>query len=92
MKYRIENLDKEFSKLAKDNKLDISTIEELAIKNIDDYKDFIHRHIEELIKQGVEEKRLIVKKQEWKNSGYNLRNKRKIEFTLITNDHTVHGH
>ena len=80
MKYRIENLDKEFSKLAKDNKLDISTIEELAIKNIDDYKDFIHRHIEELIKQ------------EWKNSGYNLRNKRKIEFTLITNDHTVHGH
>ena len=62
MKYRIKDLDKEFSNLAKDNKLNISAIEELAIKNIDDYKDFIYRHIEELIKQRVEEKKLIVKK------------------------------
>ena len=62
MKYRIKDLDKEFSNLAKDNKLNISAIEELAIKNIDDYKDFINRHIEELIKQRVEEKKLIVKK------------------------------
>ena len=68
MKYRIKDLDKEFSNLAKDNKLNISAIEELAIKNIDDYKDFIHRHIEELIKQRVEEKKLIVKKTRMEKS------------------------
>ena len=62
MKNKIINLDEKFSDLIQDNALDINTIEDLAISSINEYKQYVHQHIEELLQTMVDENKLIVKK------------------------------
>lgn len=58
----INKLDNDFNKLLKDNKLNISKIEDLAINSIEECKQIINSHIEELILSRINEKELIAKK------------------------------
>lgn len=88
-----DNLDKEFNDLKNNDKLNIFSIEDLLIKNIDEYKKELHHHIEKLLLKQVDESKIIIKKkQEWRNYGYNLRNKgkEKLEFILITGKITIY--
>ena len=62
MKNKIINLDEKVSDLIQDNALDINTIEDLAISSINEYKQYVHQHIEELLQTMVDENKLIVKK------------------------------
>ena len=61
---KITELDKNFDKLILTNKLNINSIEDIAIKNIEDYKKIINNHIEDLIFKKIDEKELINKKNE----------------------------
>ena len=58
----INELDNGFKNNVRDNKLDISIIENLAINSMDSCKQIINNHIENLIFQEINEKELIVKK------------------------------
>ena len=49
MKNNNFNLDKKFADLIQDNALDINTIEDLALDSINEYKQYVHQHIEELL-------------------------------------------
>ena len=62
MKKTVDKLDKDFIDLDKNGKLDIFSIEDLAVKSINEYKEFIHHHIEELLQKAVDENKIIVKK------------------------------
>lgn len=62
MENNFDNLDNEFVKLRKDDKLDIFSIEDLLVKNIDEYKKELHQHIEELLQKQVDENKIIIKK------------------------------
>ena len=68
MKNKIINLDEKFSDLIQDNALDINTIEDLAISSINEYKQYVHQHIEELLQTMVDEHKLIVKKTKMEKS------------------------
>ena len=59
---KINELDNDFSKLLSDNKISISQIEDLAINSIEECKQIINNHIEELILSRINEKDLIIKK------------------------------
>lgn len=59
---KIDKLDDEFDKLIKDNKLDINSIESIALESVGDLKSIINEHIEELIVKRIDEKELINKK------------------------------
>ena len=61
---KITELDNNFDKLVLTNKLNINSIEDIAMKNIEDYKQIINTHIEDLILKKINEKELIVKKNE----------------------------
>ena len=61
---KIIELDNNFDKLILTNKLNINSIEDIAMKNIEDYKQIINTHIEDLIFKKINEKELIVKKNE----------------------------
>ena len=61
---KITELDNNFDKLILTNKLNINSIEDIAIKNIEDYKKIINNHIEDLIFKKIDEKELIIKKNE----------------------------
>lgn len=62
MKDIVNNLDKEFIELDQKEKLNISSIEDLIIKNITEYKQFLQNHIEELLQQKIDENKIIIKK------------------------------
>ena len=62
MENNFDNLDNEFVRLRKDDKLDIFSIEDLLVKNIDEYKKELHQHIEELLQKQVDENKIIIKK------------------------------
>lgn len=62
MENNISKLDNDFINLAKENTLNISDVEDLLIKNIEEYKIQLHQHIEELLQQQVDENKIIVKK------------------------------
>lgn len=62
MKKIIDKFDDDFNDLDKNGKLDIFSIEELAVKSIDEYKELIHHHIEELLQKAVDENKIIIKK------------------------------
>ena len=63
-KEKITELDNNFDKLILTNKLNINSIEDIAMKNIEDYKQIINTHIEDLIFNKINEKELIGKKNE----------------------------
>lgn len=58
----IDKLDKDFDKLVTKDKLDINSIENLAINSFEDIKCIVNNHIEELIIKKIDEKELISKK------------------------------
>jgi len=62
MKNNFDNLDNDFIDLRKNEKLDIFSIEDILIKNIDEYKKELHQHIEELLQEQVDENSIIIKK------------------------------
>ena len=62
MKKIVDKFDKDFIDLNKNGKLDIFSIEDLAVKSIDEYKELIHEHIEELLQKEVDENKIIIKK------------------------------
>lgn len=61
---KIIELDNNFDNLILTNKLDINSIEDIAMKNIEEYKQIINTHIEDLIFEKIDEKKLIAKKNE----------------------------
>lgn len=65
---KITELDNNFDKLILTNKLNINSIEDITMKNIGDYKQIINTHIENLILKKINEKELVVKKN---NNGKN---------------------
>lgn len=80
-----EHFEEEFIKLVSENKLSINSIEELMLEEIKRYKNKLEMQLEELLKSQINEKELITKKNEnGKKKGYELKNKRKIEFILVT--------
>lgn len=55
-------IDDEILKLDKKENLDIFSIEDILAENIEAYKKELHQHIEEVLQQKVDEKRIIIKK------------------------------
>lgn len=62
MNDNFNSLDKDFSELKNNDKLNIFSIEDMLIKNINEYKKELHHHIEELLQEQVDENKIIVKK------------------------------
>ena len=58
----LEAFDDNFIKLLTNDKLNINLIEELLIQNIDEYKQFMNNHVEELMINKINEEKLITKK------------------------------
>lgn len=58
----LEVFDDNFIKLLTNDKLNINLIEELLIQNIDEYKQFMNNHVEELMINKINEEKLISKK------------------------------
>lgn len=63
LKVEIDELDNDFDNLIKDNKLDINSIEDLALKTLENVNSIINAHIEELLSKKLNEKELISKKK-----------------------------
>ena len=59
---KFDNIDNEFKNLVKKEKLNINTIEDIMLKDIDDYKIQLQHHIEELLASEIDEKNLVAKK------------------------------
>ena len=59
---KIDELDNGFDNLRNNNELDINSIEDLALKTVDDVNNIINNHIEELVSEKLDEKELITKK------------------------------
>lgn len=57
------DFDNEFKELAKQDKMPISSIENLMIKNIENYKNELLTHTEKLLLKDVSEMDLITKKK-----------------------------
>ena len=55
-------IDNEILKLDNKENLDIFSIEDILAENIEAYKKELHHHIEEVLQQKVDEKRIIIKK------------------------------
>lgn len=59
---QFNKLDKEFHELILNQNLNVSSIEELMISNLEDYRILLCNHIEELVANSINEKELITKK------------------------------
>ncbi len=57
------NFDNEFKKLTEQDKMPISSIEDLMLKNIENYKNELLTHTEELLLKNINEDDLITKKK-----------------------------
>lgn len=57
------DFDNEFKKLTMQDKMPISSIEDLMLKNIENYKNELLTHTEELLLKNVNETDLINKKK-----------------------------
>lgn len=62
MNKEFEKLDSDFKKLVKDEKLDINSIENLMLENLEKYKSKLKTHIEELLTKEINENEIISKK------------------------------
>lgn len=63
MKANFNKIDNEILKLDNNKNLDISSIEDILVKNIEEYKIELHKHVEELLQQQIDENRIIIKKK-----------------------------
>lgn len=62
MTSNFNNIDSEIMKLDNEENLDIFSIENLLVENIENYKKELHQHIEELLQNKINENRIIIKK------------------------------
>lgn len=62
MEVNFNKVDNEILKLDNDEALDISSIEDILVKNIEEYKIELHKHVEELLQQQIDENKIIIKK------------------------------
>ncbi len=58
-----KDFDNEFKNLTKKDKMPISLIEDLMLKNIENYKNELLTHTEELLLKNINEDDLITKKK-----------------------------
>ena len=61
-KTKFDDLTKKFDNLVKEEKLNINSIEDLMISDIENYKKLQRKHIENLIQSHINEKEIISKK------------------------------
>jgi hypothetical protein len=57
-----ENIDKEIVNLDNDGNLDIFSIENLLVQNIENYKKELHKHVEDVLQNKINENNIIIKK------------------------------
>lgn len=62
MTSNFNNIDSEIMKLDNEENLDIFSIENLLVENIENYKKELHQHIEKLLQNKINENRIIIKK------------------------------
>lgn len=62
MTSNFNNIDSEIMKLDNEENLDIFSIENLLVENIENYKKELHQHIEELLQNKINENRIVIKK------------------------------
>ncbi len=58
-----KDLDKKFEELLSEDKMNIDSIESLMIDEVEEYKNELKSHIEELLTNKLREKELIKKKK-----------------------------
>ncbi len=59
---KLEKFEREFDELVHQDNMNINTLENLMLDNIDEYKKELIKHTEELLGCHIDEKRLISKK------------------------------
>ena len=57
------NVENKFTTYVKEGKLNISTIEDIMLEDLENYKEELITHIEELLLNKIDEKDLISKKK-----------------------------
>ena len=57
------NLENKFTTYVNEGKLNISTIEDIMLEDLENYKEELINHIEELLLNKIDEKDLISKKK-----------------------------
>ena len=57
-----ENIDKEIVNLDNDGNLDNFSIENLLVQNIENYKKELHKHVEDVLQNKINENNIIIKK------------------------------
>lgn len=57
-----ENIDNEITNLDNEGNLDIFSIENLLINNIESYKKELHKHVEDVLQNKINENNIIIKK------------------------------
>ena len=68
IKNEIKDYNEKFNELVNDNKLNISTIEDLLLDNYKLHQKNMNQYTEELLSQKIEEKKLVKKtrmEKEW---------------------------
>lgn len=68
MTNNFNNIDNEIMKLDNEENLDIFSLENLLVENIENYKKGLHQHIEELLQNKINENRIIIKKTRMEKS------------------------
>ena len=61
-KNEFNDFSEKFDKLIDNNELNIGSIEDLMINSINNYKNELINHVEELLSQHINEKDLVTKK------------------------------
>lgn len=62
MTNNFNNIDNEIIKLDNEENLDVFSLENLLVENIENYKKGLYQHIEELLQNKINENRIIIKK------------------------------
>ena len=57
------NIENKFTTYVNEGKLNISTIEDIMLEDLENYKEELIRHTEELLLKTIDEKDLISKKR-----------------------------
>lgn len=57
-----DELTEKFDNLVKNDKLDINAVEDLMVNDVENYKRMQKRHVEYLLQNHIDEKKLINKK------------------------------
>lgn len=60
----INKFTKEFDELVSQNKLNIDSLENIMIDSIENYEKELRTQVEELLKSHINEKELVIKKNE----------------------------